>query len=284
MNTMLKNYSVAIVRIVGNELPPRHKSGSNLEQLQFILEHEPSHPKVKKIWLLNRIIDATQEKAMIAILQKHRCDYVSLPFDIAQYRDFVLSKGHTLPYSWYRRRSRELLAKAAFIIEINRARNKAMEIGTKYADWVMPLDGGCCLDTMSMALMLETITRAEREAYALPMYRLIDNAHYADFNPKHYPMHESMLLFKHTLQEPFDKNIPYGKGEKLKAMFRLFPRSAMKRTAYASFVNDPRYHAGYVIRLSSGNDEAEGKYRKRVKLRFEGLSRLVQSANLLAGC
>ena len=274
MGTTPKSHDVALVRIVGNELPPRHALDSNLEQLRFILENEPTHPRMKKIWLLNRLVDHAQEKAMIDILEAHGCSYVVLPFDMAEYKDY-LQRGAYKQTSWYRRSRKELLAKAGFIIEINRARNKAMEAGLTHADWVLPLDGGCCLDAKGMASLFERMASPKRDAYALPTYRLVSNQNYADFSPAEHPMHESMLLLRGSLATVFDESIPYGKGEKLETIFRLFPRSAMRRTAYAYLIDDPDYHAGYVVRLSSGNDEAEGKYRRRVKLRFEGLAGLV---------
>jgi hypothetical protein len=280
---MQKDYDVAIVRIVGNELPPRHRPGSNIEQLLFILKNESLHPKVNKIWLLNRIVDTEQERALIAILEKHHCAYVRLPFDLDQYKVFLQQNGYTKPRIWFKKWQGQVIAKAGFIIDINRARNKTMDIGAEYANWIMPLDGGCCLNTESLSVMLDTIiAHPERDAYALPTYRLVDNCNYTNFDPRCYPMHESMLLLKHTLRMPFDESIPYGKGEKLKTIIKLFPRSAMKRTVYAYLVNDSDYHAGYVVRLSSGMDNAEGKYRKRVKLRVEGLSRLVEKVDELA--
>ncbi len=276
-----KEFDVAIVRIIGNELPPRHVVGSNAEQLHFILANEAIHPRVKKIWLLNRLVDKEDEARLVKILQDHQCEYTIIPFDIARYKKFLTRFDGRKTFFWFRRRGREVIAKAGFIIDINGARNKAIEIGAKYADWVVPLDGGCCLTTESMALMLEKVVNPQRNVYALPTYRLVNNTNYIGFAPQNYPMHESMLLLKSTFQKLFDENISYGMQDKLKTIFQLFPRQAIRKTSFAHLVDDPQYHAGYVVRLSSGNQIAEGKYRKRVSLRMEGLKRLVEKIDSL---
>lgn len=83
---------IVLYRILGNDLPPRHKQGQTLSNLRFILEHEPSFPKTKKYWILNRMVDPANEAAIIKLLKKHNQEYVRVPFEADEYlrQDFRL--------------------------------------------------------------------------------------------------------------------------------------------------------------------------------------------------
>jgi hypothetical protein len=89
---------IILYRIIGNDLPPRHKEGQTLSNLQFILDHEPSFPNTKKIFLLNRIIDPVNEATIIRLLDNYHMEYIRVPFDQKEYEqlDFQLEK---FPYA-----------------------------------------------------------------------------------------------------------------------------------------------------------------------------------------
>src|SRR6266511_1514394 len=59
------NKEIHLYRILGNDLPPRHKSGQVIQNVGFILANEPTFPNTKKWWVLNRIIDPNYESALI---------------------------------------------------------------------------------------------------------------------------------------------------------------------------------------------------------------------------
>lgn len=83
---------IILYRIIGNDLPPRHKEGQTLSNLQFILEHEADFPNTRKIFLLNRISNIVNEAAIIRLLEHHRIEYIRLPFEEHVYKqlDFRL--------------------------------------------------------------------------------------------------------------------------------------------------------------------------------------------------
>lgn len=85
---------IILYRIIGNDLPPRHKEGQTLSNLQFILDHEPSFPDTHKIFLLNRIIDPINEATIIRLLDSYHMDYIRVPFVQQEYEklDFQLEK------------------------------------------------------------------------------------------------------------------------------------------------------------------------------------------------
>lgn len=92
--THVERDQIILYRIIGNDLPPRHKEGQTLSNLQFILDHEPSFPNTQKIFLLNRIIDPVNEATIIRLLDEYNMDYIRLPFDQKEYEqlDFQLEK------------------------------------------------------------------------------------------------------------------------------------------------------------------------------------------------
>ncbi|KAG0317374.1 hypothetical protein BG000_004572, partial [Podila horticola] len=84
--------SIVLYRILGNDLPPRHRPGQTLSNVRFILEHEPEFNKTKKLWVLNRIVDPQAEASLIQLLKHHRQEYISIPFVEKEYlkQDFRL--------------------------------------------------------------------------------------------------------------------------------------------------------------------------------------------------
>jgi hypothetical protein len=71
---------ILLYRIIGNDLPPRHKEGQTLSNLAFILQHEQSFPNTRKIFLLNRIVDPVNEAAIIRLLDEYKMEYIRAPF------------------------------------------------------------------------------------------------------------------------------------------------------------------------------------------------------------
>ena len=88
----VKRDQLILYRIIGNDLPPRHKEGQTLSNLQFILDHEPPFPNTRKIFLLNRISDPANEAAIVRLLDQHQMEYIRVPFDEKEYEqlDFQL--------------------------------------------------------------------------------------------------------------------------------------------------------------------------------------------------
>ncbi|TIV70940.1 MAG: hypothetical protein E5V89_12390, partial [Mesorhizobium sp.] len=49
--------SFVLVRIIGNDLEPRHRKGQSYDNALFILDNESDFPDCEKVWLVNRITD-----------------------------------------------------------------------------------------------------------------------------------------------------------------------------------------------------------------------------------
>ena len=76
---------IVLYRIIGNDLPPRHKEGQTLSNLAFILQHEQSFPNTRKIFVLNRIVDPVNEAAIIRLLDEYKMEYIRAPFHEEDY-------------------------------------------------------------------------------------------------------------------------------------------------------------------------------------------------------
>jgi hypothetical protein len=76
---------IVLYRIIGNDLPPRHKEGQTLSNLAFILKHEKPFPDTRKIFVLNRIVDPVNEAAIIRLLDQYKMEYIRAPFVESEY-------------------------------------------------------------------------------------------------------------------------------------------------------------------------------------------------------
>lgn len=85
-----------IYRIVGNDLPPRHRAGDSIKIAQKIIETESDFDNCEKRWLLNKLADRETEQRLHDLITRHgyRCDRV--PFDESSYSQAFL-KPDLLP-------------------------------------------------------------------------------------------------------------------------------------------------------------------------------------------
>src|SRR5690606_36616659 len=74
-----------LYRIIGNDLHPRHKRGQALENLEFILAHEPPFERCEKRFVLNRLLDPEQEQVIIDRIEHAGLGHLRIPFDPREY-------------------------------------------------------------------------------------------------------------------------------------------------------------------------------------------------------
>lgn len=218
-----------LYRILGNSLPPRHRDGEMLENLRFILQHEPALQGCEKRWVLNRISDAAIEQACIRLIDAAGQRWLRIPFELDQYAHCFLDasampvallpfvareKELTLPQQgialeWqYRHKSR-------YAIPINLARNLALDEGRQEARWTLPWDGSCFLTATAWQAVRKLAASHDRALHlAVPMARITDNQHLLrpDFVPA--VLTEPQLVFRNDSCERFDASLRYGHRDK----------------------------------------------------------------------
>lgn len=285
-----------LCRIIGNDLPPRHHPEQTLRNLRFILEHEPAFERCEKHWIVNRIVDPAREAAVLRLLDQFRQPYQIIPFRLDEYAAIDLDYD-CLPYPDYldsaacRRlseidRLRLTLAlnrlKTNYIMNVNGARNLALQEGRQRSKWVLPWDGNCYLTAHAWNdLTLAIESRPHLKYFAVPIARTEDNQ--CLLAPDCYlpPLDEPQLVFRADSREKFDPAFTYGRRDKTELLSRL-----RMPGPWLNVVNDPwdlppnRVSpeagefgvAGWTARLASAEASPQGSTRRQ-KDRLSKLNR-----------
>lgn len=289
-----------LYRIIGNDLPPRHKSGQALENLRFILENEAELEHCSKRWIVNRIIDRTQLRAIVRLLKKHHQLFQIIPFHMHEYRDaewklddfpepgFVL-KGRYQDMEHddqLRAEAHMRSAKTLYVANNNGARNVALNEGRELAKWVLPWDGNCFLTRDAWRKVREAIVdRPYLKYFCVPMARFANNRQLVKkaFEAA-AAIEEPQIVFRRDVDEVFDERIPYGRRPKVELLWRLgvpgpwdewvddiWDRPRPKRSKDAGAFGQ----AGWVAKLQSGRAgiEVDGQESliERARARIEAL-------------
>jgi hypothetical protein len=275
-----------LYRIIGNDLPPRHRDGQSLANLRFILENEPSLPGCEKRWVVNRITDPAQEAAILDLLATHRQPVLHLPFVAEEYMrigldltclprpDYLSSRrfARMKPKDKNRILGAVHRLKNLYVMNNNGARNAALADGRPRAKWVLPFDGNCFFTASAWSRLVGDVTaRPWLKYFAVPMARLLDNQQL--FDPAFAPpaKEEPQVLFRRDAVESFNEAFPYGRRPKVELFWRLGipgpwdlwtefswdqPRRPLSPEAYQFGA------AGWVARLFSGVPHLEVSARR----------------------
>lgn len=161
----------ALLRVIGNALPPRHDPARTLQNLRFILEHEQLEDgtgDLTKHWVVNRIIDSALAADIRALLQSFNASFTEIPFDLEAYaqepyRVVIEDNGVDSVHAaraetedgddedegeWVRvQNQNEIMdAKNRYAFSVNAARNVMIRIGQRLgARWILPWDQNCFL-------------------------------------------------------------------------------------------------------------------------------------------
>lgn len=272
-----------LYRIVGNDLTPRHRKGQSRENLRFILENEQPYDNCEKRFIVNRIIDRDEERAIIELLESYDVPYTVLPFDKRAYAglgfDFVcldradLLSGPDIDKFEPVKRQRLQLAlyrhKNNYVMNNNGARNFALGEGRSRAKWVLPFDGNCFITPAGWEqLRAEIVERPHLKYFVVPMTRVTSNENLLsnDFTPE--PIEEPQIIFRKDASESFNEAFCYGRRPKVELFWRL--RVAGKWDSYKDDAWDQKRLppssearqfgvAGWVARLFSGVSQLESQ-------------------------
>ncbi|CAG8506997.1 902_t:CDS:2 [Ambispora leptoticha] len=304
---------ILFYRILGNDLPPRHKTGQTLQNVKFILDNEPKFPNTKKWWILNRVVDKEYEKALITLLDEHKQDYIRIPFKAEEYlkQDFRLedfpepdffhsdeyrrfsktAKLRTLDHTYHE--------KNLYAMNNNGGRNTALIHGKSQpgARWIMPFDGNCFLTANAFA---EIFSRLEEwgdhyKYFIVPMARLLNNTDLltgSDSRP--ITPEEPQIIFRNDAEDSYNPKMRYGRRSKLELLWRLGVNSPHKfsikaavpwerETEEIQFSREKDHYKsiGWVFRLFSGQALQEENKKEALSLRV--FNRLLAIQNFLDG-
>ncbi|KAI8098716.1 uncharacterized protein BX664DRAFT_319406 [Halteromyces radiatus] len=298
---------IILYRIIGNDLPPRHKEGQTLSNLQFILEHEPDFPNTRKIFLLNRISNTANEATIIRLLDRHNKEYIRLPFEEDVYRqlDFRLedfTEPDFLHSDDYRRYSKVAKLRALdytyhdknlYAMNNNGGRNTAIEHARtiKNAKWIMPFDGNCYLSNNGFQEIKTQLDNhgATTKYFIVPMTRLLNNSvllNNLDERPK--APEEPQIIFRHDSTEEYNLNMRYGRRSKLELLWTLgaLENRRLSRPTVPWEPSERPYSQdkgnfrsiGWVYRLFSGNPQQEENKKEASSIRAFNRLLAIQSS------
>ena len=287
-----------LVRIIGNDLEPRHMVGQSRENVEFILRNEPELPDVRKFWVLNRIIDNDERGRLVKLLEEHDQEYALIDFSIDDYAkvgwdfdrlptpDFMFSKEYAGLDDRLRTKADVALRrkKVAYAINNNGARNFALNIKRGEVKWILPWDGNCFLTKEAFDAIAKAIRRQPDLPYVIvPMVRLEDNSLVLDPAFSRKAAEEPQVVFRADAVEAFNGSIPDGRRPKIDLLWRLGVPGRWDRYDVDPW-DEPRpppsldaglfQRAGWVARLNSGKPELEigkGNSQRRAISRDEAI-------------
>jgi glycosyltransferase involved in cell wall biosynthesis/GR25 family glycosyltransferase involved in LPS biosynthesis len=226
---------ICLIRIIGNDLPGLHSQQQTIENLKFILEHEPECPGVDKVFLLNRIVSDHRRQELKDLIRSYGKKFFETVFKKEEYLDVPFYDGD-LPAdqkwtnkaltNWERscwEVSRRKL-KNSYLMNNNGARNYALEYGKKRDyDWVLPWDGNCFLSEDQFSNLQKTIEEAgERKDYIIvPMERCLENNPDLPNRVTQNAVEEPQIAFRKTAKLNFDSSRVYGNQPKVELLKRL---------------------------------------------------------------
>lgn len=304
-NSLPLEIEFALIRILGNSLPPRHARDEMLQHLRFILQHEPDLEGCEKSWILNRIADERLADTCAALIEAAGQRVIRLPFDIDAYaqrfndlsgvsprlvsaaalKDAATFEPATFALEWKYR------YKSLYAISLNAARNLALSLGRGRAQWTLPWDGACYVTRQAWSGIRQL---AQRDVTALhlvvPLTRVTDAQ--ALLQPHFQPVTftEPQLAFRHDSQDRFDEQLRYGNRNKAEMLVRLGVPGPWHTWRPASWDVQPvrsspercRFvQGGWVARLPAGCDpQIDSNDPLRWRSRFAGVAGLCQQLDV----
>lgn len=282
--------SFMLVRIIGNDLEPRHRKGQSYDNVLFILDHEPAFPDCRKFWIVNRIVDPDEEARIVALLQSRGQNFLRIPFELDAYRQVPwnagwLTRGETRFSNAEKWPGGQDMGRYETHLRLHKnryatnsgARNAALDIARGQAKWLMPWDGNCFLTRQAFETIRAAVAARPYLHYVIvPMARVVDNRLLLDRHFEPDAVEEPQIVFRNDTTERFDERYAYGRRPKVEMLWRLGVPGLWDKFRDDSW-DLPRpplaadgglfQKAGWVARLDSGYSHLEsGKHGLRARL------------------
>lgn len=227
---------VTLARIIGNDLFPRHLQGQALINLQTTLCEESNPYQWRKLFVLNRIIDGDTQARAVSAIEEAGHEVLTIPFVPAEYQalryrpelfggvDYFASAAFAAkdPFTQDRERIWACGDKIRYLMNINGARNSALNLGRKQSAWTLVLDGSCLIAPSAFQALAHDLDADPLVPYVIiPMRRLQAGTELdqADVSPTF--REEPQIAFRADACEQFDANYPYGVRDKTSLLNRL---------------------------------------------------------------
>jgi hypothetical protein len=288
-----------LYRIIGNDLPPRHRKGQTIENIRFILENETELKNCEKRFIVNRIIYPDEEKKIIDLLGKEGYPFLLIPFNQEEYlktgwdfngipEEFAPGTPRFIklrPEEQGRILMRLYRLKNNYVMNNNGARNTALAQGRQLAKWVLPWDGNCFITKRNWDKIESSIKASPETPYFIvPMARITDNQLLLNPDYETKALDEPQIIFRKDSRLSFNENYFYGRRPKVELLWRLGVPGHWDKwgqepwdlptPAYADEAGAFNF-AGWVARLNSGRDSLEKNQLERKLSRVEAIKTII---------
>ncbi|EPZ35643.1 hypothetical protein ROZALSC1DRAFT_28135 [Rozella allomycis CSF55] len=277
---------LALVRIIGNDLPPRHSPGQSLSNLKFLLENEEEFADTEKIWIINRIVDLEKEKEIIRLLDHHNKTYYRIPFVMEEYQNVMFNYNRFHVPDIVHSKDFQLLSKTLknyvydeiyhyknlYAMNNNGGRQFALDVGNQIAEWTFVLDGNIFLTEEAFNDIMHEIKQygSKFRYFVVPMIRLTSNDQLLE-RSGHWKRiwrmnatEEPQIIFHKRAAMTFNPNMRYGRRSKAELLWRLgidYGYSKRRILPWETDIsigsNKLAKEIAYVFRLFSGSAEQE---------------------------
>lgn len=248
-------HKFCIVRIIGNENPPRDVIGSRLRSLEFILLNEPNFVDTTKLYILNRLVDQEYRRQVIDLLRDHNQVFYEIAFPATKLRACPDMTDDEMNLE---------------VIGINSARNTGIAVGHSMADYAIILDGDCFFDLTGWEEFAQVANNRHSDYYSIPTIR-IKPEQYQTTLERNYT--EPMPVFYRDSIERFDTSRLFGNCDKLELLFRL-GHDATLNSNHCLVHGDKIVMAGYCCHMQTGEDATEEHLPLRMALRQQSMAQL----------
>ncbi|WP_246671984.1 MULTISPECIES: alginate lyase family protein [unclassified Mesorhizobium] len=301
--------SFMLVRIIGNDLEPRHRKGQSYDNVRFILDNEPEFADCEKFWIVNRITAPDEEARIVELLQSRGQGFHTIPFEPDAYRQipwntdglaanesrFTSADNRPGGHNASRYETHVRHRKNLYAMNNNGARNAALEIARGRAKWLLPWDGNCYLTRPAFRQIRAAIEQDPYFHYVVvPMARIVDNALLLDETFIPPANEEPQIIFRNDTVELFDEQYGYGRRPKIEMLWRLGVPGPWDRFRDDAWdFSRPRLSqdaglfqkAGWVARLDSGHAHLEigrAGFRARLGKRDEAIVAMLDRCDAAA--
>ena len=268
---------IIIFRILGNDLSSLHGENQTYDNLLFTLKYEPTFKNTKKMYLLNRIYDQKKKQKLIKLLEKYKCEYIDLPFEIEEFNKIKFN-NKLLEGVKYKDFYKDVYYYNLYIINNNGARNFCIKYGQKLNyDYILPLDS----NSYFTQELFDEFSKIKNEEYIIiPQIRLSNLNLKNDYiinnklNYEKFSIQEPQIAFHKNSKFMFNDKIPYGFSPKAEFLRVLQVPGKWNRWndnyKYFNIKDRPKIKANYkilskVIRLNPNhNNNGKRNFTSRI--------------------
>ena len=308
----------ALIRAIGNALPPRHQNNQTIDNLRFTLQHENDFPGLIKHWVLNRLVDKAVQQEVVELLEQFGHNYTIIPFDLHEYSklklnfdifqpqglpDYVHHSNYVnkLGLTYLYQQANEL-EKNLYVCNVNGARNTMIDIGISLGvTWILPWDGNCFVPPKAFKKLSKQLAMENGKYSLTNTHRVVgDNSQILDPKYELEPSEEPMISFRNDALGRFHPMLWYGRRDKVELLWRMkvpgpwdnsynfsmWENKMLKpplRSPLSDVGNNTIPHVGWAFRLNSGNPHLEvvGKAQNRFSARIESVTQMLGNLDVM---